>query len=77
MKGEPVEPQGPASRSGRESKGPVQALIKTKLFFLKLFLFSLEFFQKMYTSVTIKIYFDALERETCEAAGAGFAIGPR
>ena len=31
----------------------------------------------MYTSVTIKNYFDALERETCEAAEAGFAIGPR
>ena len=31
----------------------------------------------MYTSVTIKNYFNALERETCEAAEAGFAIGPR
>ena len=31
----------------------------------------------MYTLVTIKNYFDALERETCEAAEAGVAIGPR
>ena len=31
----------------------------------------------MYTSVTIKNYFDALERETGEAAEAGFALGPR
>ncbi|MCZ6925953.1 MAG: hypothetical protein O7D30_12245, partial [Rickettsia endosymbiont of Ixodes persulcatus] len=28
-------------------------------------------------TVTIKNYFDALERETCEAAEAGFALGPR